>query len=68
MPMALEEGQRPIDIYPNNFLQRNNVGLYARYSGDFDRAVRESEQTLKMNPPSRRRTCAWRLRNWEKAK
>jgi eukaryotic-like serine/threonine-protein kinase len=50
MEAALAEGQRAVDIYPNNLLQRNNVGLYAMYAGDFDRAIRESNEILKINP------------------
>jgi tetratricopeptide (TPR) repeat protein len=50
MPLALKEGQRAIDIYPKNLLQRNNVGLYAMYAGDFDRAIKESDDILEINP------------------
>jgi Flp pilus assembly protein TadD len=50
MGAALNEGQRAVDIYPNNLLQRNNLGLYAMYAGDFDRAIRESNEILKQNP------------------
>jgi eukaryotic-like serine/threonine-protein kinase len=50
MPLALQEGQRAIEIYPNNLLQRNNIGLYAMYAGDFDRAISESNEILKLNP------------------
>lgn len=50
MADALVEGQRALDIFPNNVLIRNNVGLYAMYAGDFDRAIKESEIILKQNP------------------
>ena len=50
MADALVEGQRALDIFPTNVLIRNNVGLYAMYAGDFDRAIKESEIILKQNP------------------
>ncbi len=50
MSAALAEGRRAVAIYPNNLLQMNNVGLFAMYAGDFDTAIQESEQLLKLNP------------------
>jgi tetratricopeptide (TPR) repeat protein len=50
MSLALKEGQRAVEIYPKNLLQRNNVNLYAMYGGDFERAIRESNKILKVNP------------------
>ena len=50
MTAALQDGQRAVDIYPNNLLFRNNVSLYALYAGDFDRAIRESNTIVKQNP------------------
>ena len=41
MAGAVEEGRRVLAIYPNNVLYLNNVGLFAMYAGDFDRAIRE---------------------------
>jgi len=50
MKRALETGQRAVEISPKNVIQRNNVGLYAMYAGDFDAAIREQQTVLQMNP------------------
>lgn len=50
MKRALEFGQRAVQISPKNVIQRNNVGLYAMYAGDFDAAIREQQAVLQMNP------------------
>lgn len=47
---ALESGRRAVEISPKNVIQRNNVGLYAMYAGDFDAAIREQQIVLQMNP------------------
>ncbi len=49
MAHALELARRYLDIYPKNVPQRNNVGLYAMYAGDFDTAIREQQEALKLN-------------------
>ena len=38
MNAALEYGRKSIEIFPKNVPQRNNVGLYAMYAGQFDAA------------------------------
>jgi eukaryotic-like serine/threonine-protein kinase len=50
MAHALEVGQREVEIYPKNVIQRNNMGLYAMYGSDFDTALREQRIVLEMNP------------------
>ena len=50
MARALEVGQREVEIYPKNVIQRNNMGLYAMYGSDFDTALREQHIVLEMNP------------------
>jgi len=49
MPKALEYGQRAIDINPKNVPQRNNLGLYAMYAGDFATAIKEQRHVLELN-------------------
>ena len=50
MSAALEQGRKAVAIYPHNILQRNNVGLYALYAGDFEAAIKESQSVIKDNP------------------
>ncbi len=47
---ALEHGRAAIAISPRSVPQRNNVGLFAMYAGDFDGAIREQTTVLKENP------------------
>jgi tetratricopeptide (TPR) repeat protein len=49
-PKALESGRKAIAIYPKKVAQRNNVGLFAMYAGDFDAAVKEQQKVLELNP------------------
>jgi len=49
MPKALEYGQRAIEINPKNVPQRNNLGLYAMYAGDFATAIKEQHNVLQLN-------------------
>jgi len=49
MPKALEYGQRALDINPKNVPQRNNLGLYAMYAGDFATAIKEQRNVLELN-------------------
>ncbi len=50
MVHAIELARRYLEIYPKNVPQRNNLGLYAMYAGDFDTAIREQQEALKLNP------------------
>jgi tetratricopeptide (TPR) repeat protein/tRNA A-37 threonylcarbamoyl transferase component Bud32 len=50
MARALVEGRKAVELSPKNVPQRNNVGLYAMYASDFETAVREQEEVLKLNP------------------
>src|SRR5215831_13593337 len=49
MPKALEYGQRALDINPKNVPQKNNLGLYAMYAGDFATAIKEQRGVLELN-------------------
>jgi tetratricopeptide (TPR) repeat protein len=50
MAQALAVGRRFTEIYPKAVPQRNNVGLFAMYAGDFETAVREQRAVLDLNP------------------
>ncbi len=50
MAQALAVGRRFTEIYPSAVPQRNNVGLFAMYAGEFDTAVREQKAVLDLNP------------------
>ncbi len=50
LPKALEVGRRAVELSPKNVIQRNNLGLYAMYAGDFDAAIREQQKVLDLNP------------------
>ena len=50
MPRALENGRQAIEINPKNVPQRNNLGLYAMYAGDFGTAIKEQRSVLELNP------------------
>jgi tetratricopeptide (TPR) repeat protein/tRNA A-37 threonylcarbamoyl transferase component Bud32 len=47
---AFENGRRGVAIDPRNVRQRNNLALYAMYSGQFDAAAREAKQVLAERP------------------
>jgi tetratricopeptide (TPR) repeat protein len=49
MSRALTEASRAMEIYPKNIPERNNLGLYAMYAGDFESAIREQRTVLDMN-------------------
>lgn len=49
MVRALELGRKASAIYPNNVLRRNNVALFAMYSGDFATAEKEAAGVLERN-------------------
>jgi tetratricopeptide (TPR) repeat protein len=50
MAKALVEGRKAVALSPKNVPQRNNVGLYAMYASDFDTAIHEQQEVLKLNP------------------
>jgi len=50
MQGAVEVARRVVDLQPKNTPQRNNLGLYAMYAGDFDSGIREQQAVLQMNP------------------
>jgi tetratricopeptide (TPR) repeat protein len=50
MPRARQEAERNVAAAPKNVPQRNNLGLYAMYAGDFQTAIREQDEVLRLNP------------------
>jgi len=50
MAQAVAVGRRFSEIYPKAVPQRNNVGLFAMYAGDFETAVKEQRAVLDLNP------------------
>ncbi|MBZ5579849.1 MAG: protein kinase [Acidobacteriia bacterium] len=50
MATAMRLSRQAVDIYPQNVLMLSNAGLFAMYGGDFDEAIRESREILKINP------------------
>jgi len=44
------EGERILDIYPNNVLYRSNYALYAMYAGDLETATREARKVVTTDP------------------
>jgi len=50
MSRALQEAQRNVARSPKNVPQRNNLGLYAMYAGDFQTAIREQDEVIRLNP------------------
>jgi tetratricopeptide (TPR) repeat protein len=49
MRRALELGRRASAIYPNHVLRRNNVALFAMYSGEFETAEKQAKGVLELN-------------------
>ena len=49
MRRALELGQKASAIYPSHVLRRNNVALFALYSGEFELAEKQAAGVLEMN-------------------
>jgi len=49
MAKALAVGRRFTEIYPKAVPQRNNVGLFAMYAGDFEAAEKEQKAVLDLN-------------------
>ena len=50
LPHAVEQARRAVEISPHNVPQRNNLGLFATYEGDFESGIREQQAVLQMNP------------------
>ena len=50
MKSAREFGQQASDFYPKNVIRKNNVALFAMYSGDFEAAERTAKEALEINP------------------
>ena len=50
MAKALELGRKASAIFPMSVGRRNNVALYALYAGQFDTAITESDEVMKLNP------------------
>ena len=49
MERALEVGRKASAIYPMNVLRKNNVALFAMYSGKFEEAEKQAAAVLEMN-------------------
>jgi serine/threonine protein kinase/tetratricopeptide (TPR) repeat protein len=49
MRRALELGRRASAIYPTHVLRRNNVALFAMYSGEFETAEKQATGVLELN-------------------
>jgi tetratricopeptide (TPR) repeat protein/predicted Ser/Thr protein kinase len=47
---ARQEARRAVDAFPKNVPHRNNLGLDAMYAGDFEAAIREQDEVLRLNP------------------
>jgi tetratricopeptide (TPR) repeat protein len=47
---AFDEGRRLVDQNKKNVLYRSNVACYAMYAGQFEDAIREAAEALKLNP------------------
>ncbi len=50
MTAALEQARKVVALYPNNYLQLNNLALFSMYAGDFKQAIDDSQQLIKLNP------------------
>ncbi len=49
MATALDLGRKASAIFPKNVGRRNNVALYALYAGQFETAITESNEVMKLN-------------------
>jgi eukaryotic-like serine/threonine-protein kinase len=49
MRRALDLGRKASAIYPNHVLRRNNVALFAMYSGEFEAAEKQAAGVLQLN-------------------
>ena len=50
LPQALEIGSKVSALQPGNVGRRQNLALYSMYAGQFEKAISESVETLKLNP------------------
>ena len=50
MKSAREFGQQASELSPRNVVQKNNLALFAMYSGDFEAAERIAREALALNP------------------
>jgi tetratricopeptide (TPR) repeat protein len=50
MAKAMELGRKASSIFPMNVGRRNNVALYALYAGQFETAITDSNEVMKLNP------------------
>ena len=50
MARALEEGRASSKQLPNNVIRRNNVALFEMYAGQFESALADADEVLKLNP------------------
>ena len=50
MTEALTQLRKAVAIFPMNVQRRTNLSLVAMYAGQFDAAISESEEVLKLNP------------------
>jgi tetratricopeptide (TPR) repeat protein len=61
IPRAIEEGRLAVEINKKNLLYRNNLALYAMYGGQFDDAIREAGEVLKLDAGFRKAYVAMAL-------
>jgi tetratricopeptide (TPR) repeat protein len=50
MARALQEARRAVQLSPRNVPQRNNLGLDAMYAGNFEDAIKEQDEVIRLNP------------------
>ena len=50
MPRAMEEGQKELQLAPNDLMARMNVSLYSCYANDFQGCERGGREVLQQNP------------------
>jgi len=50
MTNAMSGGRRAVELYPGDVLYRLNAGLFSMYAGDFEIAILDSREALKINP------------------
>jgi tetratricopeptide (TPR) repeat protein len=46
---AMEEGNRVLDIYPNNLFYKQNAALYAMYAGNFKAAEEQAREVIQVD-------------------
>jgi tetratricopeptide (TPR) repeat protein len=50
IPKAFEHGEIMAEIFPENVIVRNNLSWYALGAGDFERAKKEANKALELDP------------------